>query len=474
MQQLCPSCLWSHLGPLRSSLTDLCAGKLILAESTGGEAACGGRSVSQQSQFCALSALVMRFRPPEAVASALGYNSPAMPIVSVRIPQMGEGLQEARLVAFLKNPGDKVRRDDPLYQMETDKAVMDVESPYDGVLIEWTAEVDSVLPIGSEIAKMEVAEGVKEMAAGHGPPVAAAAVAAPAAPAKSGPARNREIPPRTRRYLKEKGLLEIAATIPSKGAKLMPEDVDAYLASSSGQVLEVAPAQVVLNSTSEYDEIALGSRQKTLSYRLARGAQLCVPGTIMVECRWDAIEAAREKVKNSGSPFQPSAFTMMAWCVAQAMREHPKFRSTMPSEGVLRTYRSANLGIAVALPDDELVTAVVPNADSLSWIDFANATRQQIDLARNGKDQATEATTLSITNMSAFGLRNAVPVVVSPAVATLFLGEAYWHPLAKMGGYDFVRMVMLSLTFDHRVINGVGAANFINDVKSRIESFQLP
>ncbi|MCW5946388.1 MAG: 2-oxo acid dehydrogenase subunit E2 [Fimbriimonadales bacterium] len=401
-----------------------------------------------------------------------------MPIVSVRIPQMGEGLQEARLVGFLKNPGDKVRRDDPLYQMETDKAVMDVESPYDGVLVEWTAQVDTVLPIGTEIAKMEVAEGVKEMAAGHGPPVAAAApsptpvaAAAVVQAEPKGPPRNREIPPRTRRYLKEKGLLEVAAAIPAKGGKLMPEDVDAYLA---GSAVVATPAPVVLNSTAEYDEVALASRQKTLAYRLARGAQLCVPGTIMVECKWDAIEAAREKVKNSGSPFQPSAFTMMAWCVAQAMGEHPKFRSTMPSDGVLRTYRGANLGIAVALPDDELVTAVVPNADSLSWVDFANATRQQIELARNGKDQATEATTLSITNMSAFGLRNAVPVVVSPSVATLFLGEAYWHPVAKMGGYDFVRMVMLSLTFDHRVINGVGAANFINDVKSRIESFQLP
>lgn len=194
----------------------------------------------------------------------------------------------------------------------------------------------------------------------------------------------------------------------------------------------------------------------------------------MVECRWDAIEAAREYVKHHGKDFQPSAFTMMAWCVTRAMANHPKFRSTMPNDATLRTYKGANLGIAVALPGDDLVTAMVPNADSLSWRDFAQASRAQIDLARNGRDQATEATTLSITNMAAFGLRNAVPVVVSPSVATLFLGEAYWHPKAKMGGYDFVRMVVLSLTFDHRVINGVGAANFINEVKRNIEFFELP
>src|SRR2546423_14514855 len=81
-----------------------------------------------------------------------------MPTVSVRIPQIGEGLQEARLVAILKQPGDMVKRDEPIYQMETDKAVMDVESPYEGELIEWLADVDTVLPIGAEVARMKIAE----------------------------------------------------------------------------------------------------------------------------------------------------------------------------------------------------------------------------------------------------------------------------------------------------------------------------
>jgi pyruvate/2-oxoglutarate dehydrogenase complex dihydrolipoamide acyltransferase (E2) component len=399
-----------------------------------------------------------------------------MPVISVRIPQMGEGLQEARLVGFLKNPGDKVRRDDPLYQMETDKAVMDVESPYDGTLVEWTAEEGKVLPIGSEIAKMEVADGVREMAAGHGPPpkqeAAAQAISQPepVAVVKEGPPRNATVPPRTRRLLKEKGLLDQAHLIPARGEKLMPEDVEAYLAGGAPKATTktIEPPKT-LKTTAEFDEFEVPKRQQTLAYRLARGSQLCVPGTISVQCRWDAIEAAKATIEKG-----PSAFTMMAYCVAQAMAAHPKFRSTLPNETTLRTYKGANLGIAVALPGDELVTALVPNADQLSWPDFAQATRAQIEKARDGNDQATEATTLSITNMMAFGLRDAVPVVVSPSVATLFLGEAYWHPVAKMGGYDFVRMVNLALTFDHRIINGVGAANFINDVKSRIEAFTLP
>lgn len=388
---------------------------------------------------------------------------------------MGEGLQEARLVGFLKNPGDKVRRDDPLYQMETDKAVMDVESPYDGTLVEWTADEGKVLPIGTEIAKMEVADGVREMVAGHGPaPKPAAAVAEPVAAAvvKEGPVRNAQVPPRTRRLLKEKGLLDQVHLIPAATSKLMPEDVERYLAGSSAPKAKVTEPPKTLKTTAEFDEFELPKRQQTLAYRLARGSQLCVPGTIMVRCRWDAIEAAREAIKAEGGG--PSAFTMISWCVVRAMAEHPKFRSTMPNETTLRTYKGANLGIAVALPGDELVTAVVPNADTLSWSDFAQAARAQIEKARDGNDQATEATTLSITNMAAFGLHDAVPVVVSPSVATLFMGEAFWHPVAKMGGYDFVRMVNLSLTFDHRVINGVGAANFLNAVKNNIESFTSP
>ena len=106
-----------------------------------------------------------------------------MPVISVRIPQLGEGLQEALLVEFLKKPGDEIKRDDPIYVMETDKATTDVESPYSGKLVEWTVETGTVLEIGAEIGKMEVAEGVKEMAAGHGPPDAAAASSAPAAAA---------------------------------------------------------------------------------------------------------------------------------------------------------------------------------------------------------------------------------------------------------------------------------------------------
>ena len=106
-----------------------------------------------------------------------------MPTVAIRIPQLGEGLQESLVIELFKASGDHVKRDEPLYAMETDKGTMDIESPYDGVLTEWLVEEGTVHKIGAAIAHMEVAEGVEEMAAGHGPPSAES----PAPPARPSP-----------------------------------------------------------------------------------------------------------------------------------------------------------------------------------------------------------------------------------------------------------------------------------------------
>src|SRR5262249_16823167 len=108
-------------------------------------------------------------------------------------------------------------------------------------------------------------------------------------------------------------------------------------------------------------------------------------------------------------------------------------------------------------------------ADALSWKDFANRTKEQIDVARGGKDQANEAVTLSLTNMQNFGLRDAVPVVVPPAAATLFLGEVYNVVEPHEGGFTSRRMVNIALTFDHRILKGVGAANFMSAVRTNME-----
>ena len=403
-----------------------------------------------------------------------------MPVVSIRIPQIGEGLQEARLVAVLKQPGEKVKRDEPIYQMETDKAVMDVESPYEGTLTEWLAPVDTILPIGGEVAKMDVVGAVEEAPAhGHGAAASAAtavieAPTATSAPATTGPARNADVPPKTRAYAKEKGIADdVLVTIPAKGSKLLPADIDAFLSNGGGVLKAPAAKKPAAGKAGAFSDSAVSNKQRILNSRMVRANQLVVPGTISCAINWEPIERFRAKIKAAGGDFQPSAFTIFAFAVAQTLKNHPSFRTAMPNDETYRTYDHVQLGIAVGLDSGDLVTAVVEDADALPWKDFAAKAREKIEAARGGKDQVTEAVTISLTNMQNFGLRDAVPVVVSPSMATLFIGEIY-NGLANdiVGAIKLQRTVNLGLTFDHRVVNGVGAANFLKAIKDNAEGIE--
>ena len=390
-----------------------------------------------------------------------------MPVISVRIPQLGEGLQEALLVDFLKAPGDQIKRDEPIYVMETDKATTDVESPYEGKLVEWTVEKGSVLEIGAEIGKMEVAEGVKEMPVGHGPqdstPAAAPVAAASSASSKSAVRSGKiQIPPKTRKYLKEHGLLDVADTIPATGKKLMPADVDAYLASQGGAAAA---------NSDQYAVVDIPMSQITLNYRLVRGTQVCVPVTVMNEIDWTNIQSSRDQVRASGGP---TGFAMACWSVVEALKKHDKFRSVISTDGKqLKVFHRVNLGVAVALPGDEMVTAVVRDADEMDRDTFFAALTKQIEAARDGKDQADESTTLTVSNIGKAGMRIGIPAIVAPAVATLAIGEMYQQPVPDGDSFKFKPCVTATLSFDHRIANGVGAANFMSDVKSEIEAFKV-
>ena len=402
-------------------------------------------------------------------------------VASLFVPQIGEGLLEARIVAFLKNPGDDVKRDDPIYQMETDKAVMDVESPYAGKLISWTAKVDDVIAIGAEVGKMQVAGWTEVAGSGHGlstspvpkledsrelPLLGGEEKAAPTSQSASSAVRLQGIPPRSRAYAKEKGISpEALVNVPFAGSKLMPADIDTFLA-GGGTANVVGKAQVS-SSGIKFTERQMAGKQRVLNSRMVRSNSLVVPGTMTVVTKWGPIEEERAKLKAGGGKFQPSGFTMFAYAVTKAMAEFPAFRSSLAGDDKIRTYDFVSLGIAVSLPGDELVIAVVDSADTFDWQDFASATRDRIALARSGKDQAHEAVTVSLTNMQAFGLRDAIPVVVAPSMATIFLGETF-RDLDEAGRMQ--KVVNVTMTFDHRLCNGVGAAEFLTKVREYVEN----
>lgn len=406
----------------------------------------------------------------EAAPSAPAESTPAAApsggdLFPLAVPHIGEGLQEARIVLLHKQPGDAIARDEYIFQIETDKAVMDIESPVAGVLVEWLAQVDQVVPIGAVVGRVATTERAAAPAAAPSAPSASAPLAAPAPGAIPG-GRRRDLPPRTRAHAVAKGLTEAEMElIPATGKNLLPEDVDRFLAARS------APKPT--SGKKPFTEAALPSKQRVLASRLVRGSQLVVPGMMSISVNWQGIEDLRDEYKNSGSDFQPSSFTMFAYAVARAAAEHPVMRSTLVGDDTVRTYESLQLGIAVALPGDELVVAVVEDSDKLDWRTFAATARERISLARAGKDQANETVTLSITNMAGHGIRDAMAVVVPPGVATIFLGEPHWalsNDDPRMP--SFMRAANVGITIDHRLINGVGGAEFLNTIRRNVEGIR--
>ena len=387
-----------------------------------------------------------------------------MPIISINIPQLGEGLQEARLIEFLKQPGDRVERDECIFSMETDKAISEIEATHAGVIVEWLVDPDTVVEIGAEVGKLEVAEGSAAPSPSGHSHAPAAASPAPAAAASAQPskppakARGRAlVPPRTRQYLKEKDLLDVVDQIPASGKKLTIADVDQYLASSSSSA---APAA---STNAAYEESPVPSAQQTLIYRIARGTQVVLPATLETEVDWASLAAAREANRDSGGP---TAFAMFLRCVVQAINKHPMLRSSMSADSkTLRTYKHVNLGVAVSLEGDELKTAVVPEAESKSPEEFYSTLAERIKHARAGNDQIDASTTVTVSNIGIAGMRSGIPLVVTPAVATMALGEIRDQPVPTDDGFTFRKVATLTMSFDHRLLNGVGAADFLNTVR---------
>jgi pyruvate dehydrogenase E2 component (dihydrolipoamide acetyltransferase) len=326
------------------------------------------------------------------------------------------------------------------------------------------AEPDTVLKIGADVGVMRV-EGLVTAPTTEARPEAFVAGPTVSGQPLSTVSRRRDVPPRTRAYAKSKGLSnDQIESIPATGSKLMPSDVDAFL---SGQ----SPSKPATGGKPFRDR-EMPAKQRVLMSRLQRGNQLVVPGMMAVVADWGPIESLRAEVKSRGGDFQPSAFTMFAYCVARASKDHPIMRTTLVGDGNLRTYDHLQLGVAVALPGDELVVAVIEDADSLGWREFADQARAKIELARQGKDQATEATTLSITNMAGHGIRDAMAVVVPPGVITIFLGEPYTGLANVPGELRPQRCANIGITIDHRLINGVGGADVLNSIKRNVESIQ--
>ena len=331
---------------------------------------------------------------PADLAQTANTHNPSEMSKTITVPILGEGIRTARVVSILKQAGESVKADDPLCEVETDKAVFPIECDADGVLGEWQIGEDDEVKVGQDLVSLKTTDPVAE---------------------------------------------------------------DKPLAVGSNDVKLCQDADTA--KTSALSPEVIGSMQRI------------IPATIEMTCNWESVRDARLKSKKlPGGTLSTS--TMTAWAVVEAMRKHKRFASTVKGEQLVSDPERFDLGVAVALPGDKLEIAVVKHANTLSWETFPDVFNQSLSRARKGEVDSKNRVSLTISSMSTYNVRSAIPVVVPPAVATLFVGAPYLASDPKSKDKDSREVVSLVLTFDHRWINGVGAAAFLSDVRKGIERFE--
>ncbi len=213
--------------------------------------------------------------------------------------------------------------------------------------------------------------------------------------------------------------------------------------------------------------------EPALSPTIVRKLSHVIPANLQIDARWDAIQEAREAAKKKEPKNPPSPSVMIAWSVVRAMEKHAPFRRLILKDDQIVQNDDFDLGIAVALEGDRLATAVITNANKKSWSEFVKTYNETVVATRGGRIDAMNAPVV-ITSLGAFGVKAAAPIVVPPSVGTLFVGTAHRQLIRNKNTNKNAEVITVSLTFDHRVVNGGGAAAFINEIKKQIEGFKIP
>src|SRR6266481_6381233 len=333
-------------------------------------------------------------------------------VQSITVPVMGEGIRNAKIVSLLKKPGEQIQLDDELCEVETDKAVYPIQSSFAGVMGEWKTKIDDTVEIGQELGTIVTSE-----------PASAEQFDAAA---------------------KESAARE---TVEAAVSAAVPEDREQHARQNN-----IEPA---------------------LSPTITRKLNRVIPANLQIDARWDAIQEARQAVKKTDREQAPSPSMMIAWAVVRAMEKHAPFRRLILEDDQIVQNDDFDLGVAVALEGDRLATAVITNANQKSWPEFVSGYNETVAATRGGRIDAMNAPVV-ITSLGAFEVKAGAPIVVPPSVGTLFVGTAHRELISNKNKNETAEVITLSLTFDHRVVNGAGAAAFANEIKKQIEGFTIP
>jgi pyruvate dehydrogenase E2 component (dihydrolipoamide acetyltransferase) len=413
--------------------------------------------------------------------------------VEVKLPRLGQGMEAGTIVRWLKSEGDQVAKGEPLYELDTDKVTQEVEAEADGVLLkivlpEGEADVGTTVGVIGDQGE-DVSELISAAQSGNGGTPAQAPAAAP--PTESEPAAAEPEPaedtavevaparepgervkasPLARRIARERGIDLAALSGTGPDGRIIAEDVE-KAAAAPAAARAAAPAAAPLAAPGEVEVVELTSIRKTIARRLTEAWQAPVfqltvttDASELVATRERMVELLRE------GDTKPTVNDVLTKVVAAALMRHRPVNATFV-DGKIHRYPVANVGIAVATTNG-LVVPVVRDADRRSVLEIAAARADLVSRAREGKLKLPdlEDGTFTVSNLGMYGIEQFIAVLNPPQVAILAVGSIEDRPHAVEGELDILPTLVMTLTCDHRAIDGSEGAEFLRTVKTFVES----
>ncbi|EGL82639.1 catalytic domain-containing protein of components of various dehydrogenase complexes [Caldalkalibacillus thermarum TA2.A1] len=427
-----------------------------------------------------------------------------MAVFEFKLPELGEGIHEGEIIKWHVQPGETVEEDQIILEVQNDKAVVEVPSPVNGTVKEIVAEEGTVAVVGDTLITFEVEGDVPEQndeakeETGTKPEAKQTEADKPAeekgdketAPAAQ-PAASREermkvlAMPSVRKYAREKGVDITQVKGSGPNGRITREDIDAYLAGDKEPAAEQKAAAEEKQETAahaakpavrgeRYEErVPLRGIRKVIAQAMTKSVYTAPHVTVMDEVNVSKLVELRQKAKplaeKKGVKLTYLPFIVKA--AVAALREFPQLNASIDDDKEEIVYKHYyNIGIATDT-ENGLLVPVVEDADKKNIWQIAAEIRDLATRGREGKLSREELTgsTFTITNIGSAGGMFFTPVINYPEVAILGTGRIQEKPVVVDGEIKVAPVMALSLSFDHRLIDGVAAQQFVNYVKQLLE-----
>ncbi|TAN34750.1 2-oxo acid dehydrogenase subunit E2 [bacterium] len=419
-----------------------------------------------------------------------------MGLAQIKMPQLGESVTEGTVDKWLKHEGDFVRRDEPLVEVVTDKVNAEIPSPFEGKLVKIAVTEGETVRVGAVIAQIEVpgtapkttepgvASPEVPAVAASGPAPGSVGVEAPAAAADGGHDRPR-LSPAVRKLAAEHGIDAAALRGTGMGGRITRDDVLAATAGSQATAAPptaAAPAQPApgpvahparVDGTRE-ELVKLSVMRRSIAEHMVRSLATSPHAWTLQEVDVSTLVRYREVEKESFKARHGVSLTYLPFVVqivGDAIQQFPWLNSTWSDEGVILK-RYINMGIAVSIPDG-LIVPVLRDADQRGFTDLVRSLSDLIERARGKqlKPEDVQGGTFTLNNTGATGSIASQPIINQPQAAILTTESIVKRPVVVGDGIAVRHMMNMCLSFDHRIIDGMMAGQFLGAIKKRLEEW---